>query len=135
MAYAAMESMTRLEKRWAVGIATAHRRSFMRQYYAYILASHSRRLYVGVTNDLMRRVAEHRRGQCEFTSRYHVTRLVHFESTTNVGAAIGREKELKGWVRSRKIALIERHNTYWQDLAAHWFDAARVDPSSLRSSG
>ena len=93
----------------------------MRQFYVYLLASHSRRLYIGVTNDLFRRVAEHRDGMCEFTSKYQITRLVHFETSENVMSAIAREKELKGWLRRRKVELIEKENPFWQDLAADWF--------------
>ena len=88
----------------------------------YILASHSRRLYVGVTNDLRLRVWEHRARQVQFTARYSITSLVHFDTTGDVKAAIAREKELKGWRREKKIELIERDNPAWPDLAAGWFD-------------
>jgi putative endonuclease len=87
----------------------------------YILASHSRRLYIGVTNDLTRRVAQHREGMDTFTSEYQITRLVHFESSSDVMSAIAREKELKGWLSRRKIELIERENPFWQNLAVDWF--------------
>ena len=94
----------------------------MRLYSVYIMASRSRVLYIGVTNDLVRRVDEHKRGLVGgFTSRYHVTRLVHREEFTYVGDAIAREKALKGWRRSRKVALIERSNPAWMDLAEGWF--------------
>jgi putative endonuclease len=93
----------------------------MRQFYVYLLASHSRRLYTGVTNNLLRRVAEHREGMCDFTSKYQITRLVYFETTANVMSAIEREKELKGWVRKKKVELIERVNPAWRDLAADLF--------------
>jgi putative endonuclease len=93
----------------------------MRQFYVYLLASHSRRLYIGVTNNLLRRVAEHREGMCDFTSKYQITRLVYFETTANVISAIEREKELKGWVRKKKVELIERVNPAWRDLAADLF--------------
>ena len=95
--------------------------SLCAHYYVCVLASHSRRLYIGVTNDLFRRIAEHREGMDKFTSRYQLTRLVHFEITANVFSTIAREKELKGWVRSKKVALIENENPFWQDLAADWF--------------
>ena len=79
-------------------------------------------LYVGVTNDLARRVGEHKQGLVRgFTSQFHVTRLVHFEEFVDIRDAIAREKELKGWRRSRKIELIERQNLAWQDLAEGWF--------------
>jgi len=107
----------------------------MHQFFVYILASRSHRLYVGVTNDLTRRIHEHRTGTCAFTSRYRITRLVHFETTTNPIAAIAREKELKGWLRARKIALIEKDNPAWTDLAEELLpkEGRTADPSSLRS--
>ena len=92
-----------------------------RQYYVYIMASISRVLYVGVTNDLRRRVEEHKTGEVEgFTKRYNVNRLVHFEATGDVRAALEREKELKMWRRSKKIALIEKENPGWRDLSLEW---------------
>ena len=96
----------------------------MRQFYVYILASKSRVLYIGVTNDLERRVFEHKQASFGFTARYHVNRLVHFETTSNSIAAIEREKELKSWTRSKKIALINNHNPKWSDLAARWFSSS-----------
>lgn len=102
-----------------------------RQFYVYILASRSRTFYVGVTNDLRRRVWEHRQGLVNgFTARYRVFRLVWFEGTPNVKAAIAREKQIKGWRRSKKIALIEASNPTWEDLAESWY--GKADPS-LRS--
>src|ERR1041384_1708619 len=89
----------------------------MRTYYVYIMASRSRVLYVGVTNDLARRVSEHKRGRnAGFTSRYRVTRLVYFEEFADVRDAIAREKAIKGWRRSRQGALIEGRNPSWNDL-------------------
>lgn len=89
----------------------------MRQYFVYILASESRVLYVGVTNDLVRRLHEHRTGViASFTARYHVVHLVYFETTNDVRVAIAREKQLKGWPRERKERLINRHNSGWRDL-------------------
>jgi len=94
----------------------------MRTYYVYIMASRSRVLYTGVTNDIVRRVDEHKRSLTPgFTSRYDITRLVYFEDFGDVRDAIAREKQLKGWVRSRKIQLIEEKNPTWEDVAAHWF--------------
>ncbi|WP_412068758.1 GIY-YIG nuclease family protein [Rubrivirga sp. IMCC43871] len=90
-----------------------------RAYWVYILASQGRTLYVGVTNDLARRVAEHRAGTPgAFTTRYRVTRLVYCEEHPSARDAIAREKALKGWRRERKLALIEAHNPAWADLAA-----------------
>ena len=90
-------------------------------YYVYIMASHRRTIYVGVTNNLERRVAEHQTGAIPgFTQRYHVVRLVYFEETPDIVSAIAREKQIKGWRRDRKIALIESINSEWRDLSADW---------------
>ncbi|MDR4504070.1 MAG: GIY-YIG nuclease family protein [Candidatus Scalindua sp.] len=90
----------------------------MKQYYVYILASkRNGTLYIGITNDLIRRVYEHKNNLVEgFTKKYRVHRLVHFESTLDVKAAIEREKCIKRWKRSWKIELIEEHNPEWKDL-------------------
>ena len=94
----------------------------MKNYHVYIMASSSRTLYIGVTSDLVRRVFEHKNKTVEgFTGRYNVNRLVHCEETTDVNAAIAREKQIKGWLRSRKIALIEELNPTWDDLASGWY--------------
>jgi len=94
----------------------------LKTYYLYILSSRRRTLYTGVTRDLHRRLYEHRNKLLEgFTKRYNVTQLVYFESTTDVWAAISREKQIKGWSRSKKIALILSTNPEWTDLAADWF--------------
>jgi putative endonuclease len=94
----------------------------MRAYTVYILASHSRVIYVGVTNDIHRRVWQHQRGLLPgFTRQYHVTRLVYFERMADVRVAIAREKQLKQWPRWRKDRLIERHNAGWTDLSAGWY--------------
>lgn len=91
-------------------------------YYVYILSSRSRNLYTGVTNNITRRVSEHREGLgSSFTKRYRIHRLVHYECYPSVRAAIAREKEIKGWRREKKIALIIEQNAAWDDLAAHWF--------------
>ena len=89
----------------------------MRTYYTYIMASRSRVLYTGVTNDLARRVHEHKHGLIPgFTRKYRVNRLVYSEEFTDVRAAIAREKEIKGWRRSRKMSLISSRNPFWEDL-------------------
>ena len=94
----------------------------MRTFYIYIMASRSRVLYVGVTNDLARRVSEHKSGLVTgFTSRYRITRLVYFEEFADIRDAIAREKELKGWLRSRKLYLIESSNPTWEDLSLFLF--------------
>jgi putative endonuclease len=87
------------------------------RYFVYILSSLSGVLYCGVTNNLARRVAEHRSGTADgFTKRYHVHRLVWFEDTPDVTSANTREKQIKGWRRSKKIGLIEAANPKWADL-------------------
>lgn len=95
----------------------------MPKYYVYIMNSTSGTLYTGITNDLMRRVYQHKRGEIPgFTRKYKVTRLAYFEETGDVYQAIAREKEIKGWRRSKKIDLIRSLNPNWEDLAAEWFD-------------
>ena len=91
----------------------------MKQYYVYIMTNQSRTLYVGVTNNLERRVYEHKNHLVEgFTSRYKMDDLVYYEVTSDVKAAIAREKQIKGWLRGKKISLIEAMNPEWDDLAA-----------------
>ncbi|HEX5760636.1 MAG TPA: GIY-YIG nuclease family protein [Thermoanaerobaculia bacterium] len=86
-------------------------------FYVYILASRSGTLYVGVTNDLLRRLEQHGSGAgSRFAARHEVERLVHCELFERVRDAIVREKQLKGWRRSKKVALIEAHNPEWEDL-------------------
>ena len=95
------------------------------------MASRTKTLYVGMTNDLERRVLEHKSGASAFTKRYNINRLVYYEESPDSLAAIEREKQLKGWLRSRKLALIESANPEGEDLSENWF-ADRRDPS-LRS--
>ena len=88
------------------------------RYFVYILASKSRRIYTGVTGDLFRRVMQHKRGEIAgFTHRYKINRLVYYQEFQYVNNAIRREKVVKGWLRAKKIALIERENPTWDDLA------------------
>ncbi len=95
----------------------------MKRYYVYILASETGTLYIGVTNDLLRRIYEHKCGLIEgFTKKYSVTRLVYYEETTDINEAITREKQIKTWRRSRKIDLIKLMNPEWKDLSEGWFD-------------
>jgi putative endonuclease len=94
----------------------------MREYYVYIMTNKSGTLYTGVTNDLLRRVYEHKHKLIPgFTSKYNITCLVYYEATADIRAAIAREKQIKGWLRSKKIALIESVNPTWKDLSAEWF--------------
>ena len=95
----------------------------MRHFYVYILSSKSRVLYTGITDDIYRRTWEHRNSvNPGFTSRYKVHRLVYYETFKYVNNAIAREKSIKGWLRRKKIALIEAGNPTWEDLSASWFD-------------
>jgi putative endonuclease len=92
-----------------------------RVYFTYIVCSRSGTLYIGMTNSIDRRALEHKRGAIDgFAAKYHCTRLVYYESYDDVLKAIGREKQLKGWARAKKIALIESRNPRWQDLAEKW---------------
>jgi putative endonuclease len=92
-------------------------------YYVYIMTNKARVLYVGVTNNLERRVYEHRQKLVPgFTSRYNITQLAYFEVTQDIHAALTREKQIKGWVRQRKTALIELVNPEWMDLSVEWYD-------------
>lgn len=86
-------------------------------YYVYILSNKANTvLYIGVTNDLHRRLCEHKSGQINgFTPKYHVHKLVYFEEYTEINYAIAREKQLKNWVRSKKNRLIEAQNPNWND--------------------
>ena len=88
------------------------------EYYVYIMANRARTLYVGVTNNLARRVQQHKSALIPgFTSKYGLNRLVYFEVTSDVLAAIEREKQIKGWLRAKKVALIESVNPQWDDLS------------------
>ena len=104
----------------------------MRSYYVYILTNKSGTLYIGVTNDLERRVYEHKHGLPDgFTKKYKLDRLVYYEVAPNARSEIAREKQIKGWVRRKKIELIKSMNLRWRDLAEAW---CREGPDpSLRS--
>ncbi|HLX12862.1 MAG TPA: GIY-YIG nuclease family protein [Bacteroidota bacterium] len=93
-----------------------------KNYFVYIVTNRKRGvLYTGVTNNLERRIYEHKQKQTQgFTSKYNCSKLVYCDSVGDVRAAIMREKQIKGWVRSKKIALIESVNPEWNDLAEEW---------------
>ena len=92
-----------------------------KQFYVYIMTNKSHTLYTGVTNDLERRVYEHKQKLVAgFTAKYNIDRLVYYEATEDVNSAIYREKQIKGWLRAKKIALIESMNPKWTDLSARW---------------
>ena len=103
----------------------------MREYCVYIMTNKSGTLYTGVTNNIYRRVYEHKHKLVPgFTERYNIDRLVYLEITNDVYAALTREKQIKGWLREKKIALIESRNPDWKDLSENWF---KNGDSSLRS--
>jgi putative endonuclease len=90
--------------------------------YAYILANGFRKLYIGITTNLQERIFEHKQKLHPYshTARYNVNQLVYFERFATVTAAIGREKQLKGWLRIRKLELIIATNPAWRDLSLDW---------------
>jgi putative endonuclease len=91
-------------------------------YFVYILTDKGHAtLYIGMTNDMTRRLWQHRNPEeASFTQRYHCILFVHCEHFREVRDAIAREKQLKGWRRAKKVALIEAHNPRWEDLSADW---------------
>ena len=93
-----------------------------RTYYVYILASkRNGTLYIGVTNNLIKRVYEHKNNLIKgFTSKYNVHLLVYFEQTNDINAALQKEKQLKKWNRKWKLELIEKRNPQWKDLSEDW---------------
>jgi putative endonuclease len=101
----------------------------MAQYYVYIMTNRSGTLYTGVTNDLERRVCEHKEKMVDgFTKKYNVTKLVYYEATDDVRSAIAWEKQIKGWLRNKKITLVESTNPQWRDLSEDW----EAPPQTLR---
>ncbi len=91
----------------------------MNEYYVYIMTNKSKTLYTGITNDLERRVFEHKNHLVEgFTKKYRITKLIYYEATNDVQEAIAREKQIKGWLRKKKIALIKSMNPEWRDLSS-----------------
>lgn len=104
-----------LDDKWLEVVVKEHK------YFVYIMCSRSGTLYIGMTNSIYRRALQHKSGEIEgFSSKYHCGRLVYHESYDDVRKAIDREKQLKGWIRAKKIALIESVNPRWQDLAEKW---------------
>ena len=103
-----------------------------REYYIYIVTNKSWTLYTGVTNDLARRVWEHKHKSIKgSTSRYRMGKLVYYETFGDIRDAIAREKQIKGWTRARKMALVKTANPTWKDLSAGWFQER---DASLRSA-
>jgi putative endonuclease len=104
-------------------------------YYTYIMSSRTKVLYIGMTNNLERRVQQHKEGKHDsFTKEYRCHHLVWFERYATAVSAIAREKQLKGWRRARKLALIEEQNLEWQDLSKDWgksFGANQSPPAVI----
>jgi len=91
--------------------------------HVYIMSNASKTLYIGVTSDLHRRIAQHLTGKgSTFTQRYSFTKLVWFEASPRMDDAIAREKVVKGWLREKKVALVEELNPRWRDLSAGWYE-------------
>ena len=95
----------------------------MRTYFVYIMANEARTTYIGMTNELERRVWEHRNGRSSssFSVQHGLEKLVYFEDFSDVHDALAREKQLKNWRRSKKVDLINAQNPRWDDLAAEWY--------------
>ena len=94
----------------------------MKSYFVYIMTNRSKTLYTGVTNNLERRVYEHKNKLVAgFTSKYNITKLVYYEETSDVNSALEREKQIKVWLRDKKIALIEAENPEWKDISLEWY--------------
>ncbi|HUK46665.1 MAG TPA: GIY-YIG nuclease family protein [Terriglobales bacterium] len=105
-----------------------------KKYFVYILSNRSKTLYIGVTNNLRRRISEYKHGTGSgFASKYKLDRLVYFERYSDVHRAIAREKQLKGWRRLKKIALIVALNPAWKDLSGGWYERHRYQPEVHRS--
>jgi len=108
----------------------------MKTYYVYIMTNNTRTLYTGVTNDLVRRVFEHKQKLLPgFTQKYNLDRLVYYESCGDIRAAIQREKRMTGWVRAKKVGLIISVNHAWRDLSEGWYEKDNCQDSSPAKSG
>jgi putative endonuclease len=98
------------------------------------MTNHAHTLYTGITNDLERRINEHKMKMIQgFTSRYGLTSLAYYEITGDAKAAISREKQIKGWLRRKKVALIESANPEWRDLSADWVDCHSEGAGRLKN--
>jgi putative endonuclease len=96
----------------------------MKTYYVYIMTNHSGTLYTDVTDNLQQRIEEHKHDLVPgFSSKYNITKLVYYEEGNDVDAALAREKQIKGWLRAKKIELIESKNPEWKDLSLDWSTA------------
>ena len=101
-------------------------------FYVYVMSSLSQTLYTGVTNDLVRRVYEHKAGLASgFTKKYNVKMLIYYETFGDARDAVQREKEIKAWRRSKKVDLIEAVNPEWADLSEGWFENTAFTESGI----
>jgi len=101
-------------------------------YFVYIMSNRSKTLYTGITGNLIGRVRLHKSGTgSRFTSKYKLDRLVYFERFEDVHHAIEREKQIKGWLRIKKIALVVSVNPAWRDLSLEWFERHPFQPETL----
>ena len=107
----------------------------MKRGFVYIMTNRSRTLYIGVASKLEQRVHQHKHKEIPgFTARYNITRLAYYEEIPSIRDAITREKQLKGWRRSRKIELIEAVNPQWRDLSEDWYTSTSPTNSRERKS-
>ena len=98
-----------------------------RRYYVYIMASRSLTLYAGVTGNVYHRALQHKAGEIDgFTKKYHINRLVYYETFKYVNNALAREEQVKAWTRAKRLALIKTMNPTWQDLAEGWGKATKL---------
>ncbi|MGD0792268.1 MAG: GIY-YIG nuclease family protein [Terriglobales bacterium] len=98
-----------------------------KRYYVYIMASRSLTLYTGVTGDIYNRALQHKAGEIDgFTKKYHINRLVYYETFKYVNNALAREKQIKAWTRAKRLALIKTMNPAWQDLAEGWGELTKL---------
>ena len=95
--------------------------AFNQQYYIYIMTNRSKTLYVGVTSNITKRTFEHKHKLADgFTKKYNISKLVYYEITSDIRSALKREKQIKAWLRSKKIELIKSLNPGWNDLSENW---------------
>ena len=98
-----------------------------KRYYVYIMASRSLTLYTGVTGDVYHRALQHKAGEIDgFTRKYHINRLVYYETFKYVNNALAREKQIKAWTRAKRLALIKTMNPAWQDLDEGWGELTKL---------
>src|SRR5258707_11183209 len=98
-----------------------------KRYYVYVMASRSLTLYTGVTGDIYNRALQHKAGEIEgFTKKYHINRLVYYETFKYVNNALAREKQIKAWTRAKRLGLIKTMNPAWQDLAEGWGEPTKL---------